>query len=335
MLNLIRIFLGTVDIDFETQPIGVNESGREIYLKEIWPTRTEIQDVEKRFVLPGMFRDVYEKITLGSRNWQELVAPEANLYPWDEKSTYIKSPPFFEGMTRELPLQRPIKNARVLLNLGDSITTDHISPAGSIARTSSAARYLIERGLAPKDFNSYGSRRGNDAIMSRGTFANIRIVNKFMANPGPKTIHFPSNEEMDIFDCAMRYRDENVPLIILAGAEYGSGSSRDWAAKGPFLLGIRAVIAESYERIHRSNLIGMGIIPFQYLNGENATTLGLTGKEEFTIHLPTDFKPQDIVTVETSSGTSFKVKARLDTEVEITYYKNGGILNYMIRKMIS
>jgi aconitate hydratase len=206
-----------------------------------------------------MFKDVYEKIELGSISWQQLQAPSGKIFSWDDNSTYIKHPPFFEGMARELPVQKPIKNARVLLNLGDSITTDHISPAGSIARNSPAARYLADRGLFPKDFNSYGSRRGNDAVMSRGTFANIRIVNKFMKSAGPKTIHFPSMEEMDIFDCAERYKNENVPQILLVGKEYGSGSSRDWAAKGPFLLGIKAVIAESYERIHRSNLVGMGV----------------------------------------------------------------------------
>jgi aconitate hydratase len=206
-----------------------------------------------------MFKDVYEKIELGSISWQQLQAPSGKIFSWDDNSTYIKHPPFFEGMARELPVQKPIKNARVLLNLGDSITTDHISPAGSIARNSPAARYLADRGLFPKDFNSYGSRRGNDAVMSRGTFANIRIVNKFMKSAGPKTIHFPSMEEMDIFDCAERYKNENVSQILLVGKEYGSGSSRDWAAKGPFLLGIKAVIAESYERIHRSNLVGMGV----------------------------------------------------------------------------
>lgn len=344
---------GTVDIDFETQPIGKTEDGREVFLREIWPSREEIQSVEKKYVIPAMFQDVYEKIEMGSNNWQSLEAPSGRLYPWDEASTYIKHPPFFEGMSRDLPEREPIKNARVLLNLGDSITTDHISPAGSIARNSPAgkkqsnssrsnsghynlllARYLADRGLFPKDFNSYGSRRGNDAIMARGTFANIRIVNKFMKLPGPKTIHFPSNQEMDIYDCAERYVNEKVPLILLVGKDYGSGSSRDWAAKGPYLQGIRAVIAESYERIHRSNLVGMGIIPLQYLEGQNAESLGLTGHETFDILMPDNVHPHHKIDIVASSGVKFQAIVRFDTDVDVAYYKNGGILNYMIRKMI-
>jgi len=228
----------------------------------------------------------------------------------------------------------PIVGARVLLNLGDSVTTDHISPAGSIARNSPAARFLASRGLTPRDFNSYGSRRGNDAIMARGTFANIRLVNKLVDSSGPRTLHIPSGEVLDVFDCAERYRTEGVPLIALVGKEYGSGSSRDWAAKGPYLLGIRAVIAESYERIHRSNLVGMGIAPLQYLPGQNAEVLGLTGKETYDITIPSDCTPGARITVNVSTGKSFEVIARFDTEVDLTYYKNGGILNYMIRKML-
>lgn len=281
-----------------------------------------------------MFQEVYGKIEMGSPAWQALQAPTGKLYPWDEKSTYIKHPPFFETMTRELPPNRPIVGARVLLFLGDSVTTDHISPAGSIARNSPAARYLASKNLTPRDFNSYGSRRGNDAVMARGTFANIRLVNKLVSNAGPKTLHIPTGTEMDVFDCAEQYGKEMTPLILLVGKDYGSGSSRDWAAKGPYLLGIRAVIAESYERIHRSNLVGMGIVPLQYLEGENADTLGLTGKEIFNIAIPDDCKPGQIITVETNCGKKFKVLVRFDTEVDLTYYRNGGILNYMIRKML-
>jgi len=255
------------------------------------------------------------------------------LYAWDLKSTYIKSPPFFDAMTLDVPEIKSIDNAAVLLNVGDSVTTDHISPAGMIARNSPAARYLGGRGLTPREFNSYGSRRGNDAVMARGTFANIRLVNKFMKKAGPKTKHWPSGEEMDIFDAADRYNRENRSLIILAGKEYGSGSSRDWAAKGPWMLGIKAVIAESYERIHRSNLVGMGIAPLQYLEGDNATTLNLSGEETYRIEIPEKLTPGQLITVKVNGDRSFQVKARFDTDLELVYYKNGGILNYMIRKI--
>ncbi|KAG6462308.1 hypothetical protein O3G_MSEX013171 [Manduca sexta] len=234
---------------------------------------------------------------------------------------------------QSLPSIKSIDNARCLLLLGDSVTTDHISPAGSIARNSPAARYLAARGLTPREFNSYGSRRGNDAVMSRGTFANIRIVNKMSPTVGPRTTHHPSGDVMDIFDAADRYAAENVPLIAVVGKDYGSGSSRDWAAKGPYLLGIKAVIAESFERIHRSNLVGMGIIPLQFM-GENAETLGLTGSERFTINVPENVAPGEVIDVQVDTGKSFQVKVRFDTEVDLTYFRNGGILNYMIRKML-
>lgn len=237
-------------------------------------------------------------------------------------------------MTSELPSQSDIVNAHVLLNLGDSVTTDHISPAGSISKTSPAARFLAGRGVTPRDFNTYGARRGNDEIMARGTFANIRLVNKLASKVGPITLHVPSGEELDIFDAAQKYKDAGIPAIILAGKEYGCGSSRDWAAKGPFLQGVKAVIAESFERIHRSNLIGMGIIPFQYQAGQNADSLGLTGKEQFSIGVPDDLKPGQLIDVNVSNGSVFQVICRFDTEVELTYYRNGGILQYMIRKLI-
>ncbi|XP_049539574.1 cytoplasmic aconitate hydratase-like [Anopheles darlingi] len=335
LLVIAYALAGTVDIDFEREPLGKRPDGSDVFLRDIWPTRQEIQAVEREHVIPAMFRDVYAKVELGSPSWQGLQAPTGKLYPWDTASTYIKHPPFFEGMTRELPVRGAIVGARALLNLGDSVTTDHISPAGSIARNSPAARYLSERGLTPREFNSYGSRRGNDAIMARGTFANIRLVNKLVGGvAGPRTLHIPSGEEMDVFDCAERYRTESTPLIALVGKDYGSGSSRDWAAKGPYLLGIRAVIAESYERIHRSNLVGMGIVPLQYLDGQNAESLGLTGRELFNVAIPDGCRPHDRITVTTDGGLSFEVIVRFDTEVDLEYYRNGGILNYMIRKMI-
>lgn len=335
LLVIAYAIAGTVDIDFETEPLGKKADGTPVFLRDIWPTRDEIQKVERKYVIPAMFKEVYGKIQQGSTNWQKLSAPSGQLYPWSESSTYIKKPPFFDGMTKSLPQNVAVQGARVLLFLGDSVTTDHISPAGSIGRTSPAARYLADKGLTPKDFNSYGSRRGNDAIMARGTFANIRLVNKFMTKPGPKTIYLPTNEEMDVFDCAERYKASNTPLIVIAGKDYGSGSSRDWAAKGPYLLGIRAVIAESFERIHRSNLVGMGIIPLQFLPNQNAETLALNGKELYNIELPADIKPGQEIRVSTNTGKAFDVILRFDTEVDLMFYKNGGILNYMIRKMLN
>jgi aconitate hydratase len=326
---------GTVLIDFETEPIGHRADGTPVFLREIWPTRCEIQEYEKKFVLPAMFTEVYSRIQNGSDYWNKLVAPDSYLYPWDAQSTYIKSPPFFDKMTKELPIISKIVDAHVLLNLGDSVTTDHISPAGSIARTSSAAKYLTSRGLTPREFNSYGSRRGNDAVMARGTFANIRLVNKLVGQPGPKTVHIPSGETVDVFEAAQKYLDAGSPVIILAGKEYGSGSSRDWAAKGPWMLGVRAVLAESFERIHRSNLVGMGIIPLQYKSGDTADSLKLTGKETFTIDLPADPKTGQEVVVKVNDGRSFSVIVRFDTDVELTYFHHGGILNYMIRQMLS
>nr|ANS71637.1 IRP1-like protein [Bactrocera dorsalis] len=335
LLVIAYAIAGRVDIDFETEPLGQGPSGEKVFLRDIWPTRNEIQDVESKHVIPAMFKEVYSKITLGSEDWQKIEVAESKLYPWNIESTYIKHPPFFDGMTRELPPLKGIQNARCLLYLGDSVTTDHISPAGSIARNSPAARYLSERNLTPRDYNSYGSRRGNDAVMARGTFANIRLVNKLVSKTGPRTLHIPSNEEMDVFDCADRYREDGTPLVLIAGKDYGSGPSRDWAAKGPLLLGIKAVIAESYERIHRSNLVGMGIIPLQFLPGQNAETLNLNGREVYNISIPeSGLKPGQKIQVE-ADGVVFDTIVRFDTEVDITYYRNGGILNYMIRKMFA
>jgi len=333
LLVIAYALAGTVNIDFETEPIGHNADGKAVFLREIWPRRKAIQEIERKTVIPALFREVYSKVKYGNTAWNELDTSPSLLYAWDKKSTYIQSPPFFDNMTLEVGSIKSIEKAAVLLNVGDSVTTDHISPAGMIARNSPAARYLGNRGLTPREFNSYGSRRGNDAVMARGTFANIRLINKFMKKAGPKTKHFPSGDEMDIFDAADRYKQEKRSLIILAGKEYGSGSSRDWAAKGPWMLGINAVIAESYERIHRSNLVGMGIAPLQYLDGDNATSLDLTGEESFSIEIPETITPGQLLSVKVNDERSFQVKARFDTDLELVYYKNGGILNYMIRKI--
>ncbi|KAG8181414.1 hypothetical protein JTE90_023577 [Oedothorax gibbosus] len=325
---------GTVDIDFEIEPIGKGNDGQDVYLRDIWPSREEIQTIEESNVLPAMFREVYSKMQFGNTRWNSLKAPDGSLYSWDAKSTYIKPPPFFDGMTRELPTLKQIQNARVLLYLGDSVTTDHISPAGSISRTSPAARYLNARGFTPREYNSYGARRGHDEIMSRGTFANIRLQNKFLKKAGPRTIHIDSSTEMDVFDAAEKYKSEGTQLIILAGKEYGCGSSRDWAAKGPYLLGVRAVIAESFERIHRSNLVGMGILPLQFLPGQNTEELKLTGMESYTILIPEKLETGMKVAVKLDDGRQFEAIARFDTEVELAYYKNGGILQYMVRQLL-
>ncbi|GIY22591.1 cytoplasmic aconitate hydratase [Caerostris darwini] len=320
---------GTVNIDFETEPIGKSGDGQEIYLRDIWPSREEIQEVEAKNVLPAMFREVYSKITFGNKRWNSLNAPDGSLYSWDKKSTYIKPPPFFNDMTTALPEIKSIKNARVLLYLGDSVTTDHISPAGSISRNSPAARFLNAQGLTPREYNSYGARRGHDGVMTRGTFANIRLQNKFLKKAGPRTIHVDSNTEMDVFDAAEKYQSEGRQSIVLAGKDYGCGSSRDWAAKGPYLLGVRAIIAESFERIHRSNLVGMGLLPLQFLPGQNAESLKLTGYEQYDIIIPDKLETGMKVTVSLDDGRKFETIARFDTEVELTYFRNGGILQYM------
>ena len=323
---------GRVDIDFETEPLGHFE-GTPVFLRDIWPSRELITKTVNEFITPQMFTEVYTRIAQGTEKWNSLQAAEGTLYSWKEESTYIHNPPFFKTLTSEIPPINDIRNAHVLLKLGDSITTDHISPAGNIARNSSAARYLQSRGVGPKDFNSYGARRGNDEVMVRGTFANIRLVNTLISHPGPQTKHIPSNEELDIYDASQRYQQEGTDLIIIAGKEYGSGSSRDWAAKGPFLLGVKAVIAESYERIHRSNLLGMGVLPLQFLPDQSPATLELSGSEKFNIILNGAVGVHQEIEVVTDNGKAFKVKARIDTDVEVEYFKHRGILNYVIRKL--
>jgi aconitate hydratase len=326
---------GTVDFDFETTPLGKDKDGSDVFLRDIWPTRAQVSKVTGQVITPEMFKSTYDNILDGSEMWQKLDAPEGKLYSWDDKSTYIHNPPFFQSTEAALKPIPEIQGAHCLLNVGDSITTDHISPAGKIAKNSPAARYLAEKGITDKDFNSYGSRRGNDEIMARGTFANVRLINKMVPQVGPTTVHVPSGEEMAVFDAAKKYTDAGKQLVILAGNEYGSGSSRDWAAKGPYLQGVSAVIAQSYERIHRSNLVGMGILPLQFKAGESADTHGLDGTETFDIKTNGgDLSTGQDVTVTTSTGKSFVVTCRLDTDPEIAYYQNGGILHYVLRKLM-
>jgi aconitate hydratase len=304
-----------------------------VFLRDLWPSSDEISETIQKNVLREFFTEVYKSVTAGTEGWNALDAPDDKLYPWSDESTYIHHPPFFQSMEKDIDPITTVKNAKCLLNVGDSITTDHISPAGSISIRSPAARYLQERGVERKDFNSYGSRRGNDQVMARGTFANIRLVNKFIGKAAPKTVHHPSGEILDVFDAADRYIQEGTPLIILAGDNYGSGSSRDWAAKGVWMQNVKAVIASSYERIHRSNLVLFGVMPLEFKNGESADSLGLTGKETFNIDLGDDIKPgMDVtVTVEDGAIDKFTAKLRVDTESEVTYYKNGGVLNFVIR----
>jgi aconitate hydratase len=328
---------GTMNIDLNTQEIGLDSSGKPIYLKDIWPTQKEINEAVEASVYRDEFIQTYHDVYLGEDRWQTLVSPEGQLFDWREESTYIKNPPYFEGMSLSVNPVSDISGARVLALLGDSVTTDHISPAGAIKPDSPAGRYLIEHGVEQKDFNSLGSRRGNHEVMMRGTFANIRLRNLLApGTEGGVTLHQPSGDPMSIYDAAMRYRDENVALIVLAGKEYGSGSSRDWAAKGPRLLGVRCVIAESYERIHRSNLVGMGILPLQYLPGETAQSLGLNGKEVYAIQGLGDGTAKEvtvIATLDDGTSKSFKALVRIDTPQEVEYYRHGGILPYVLRQL--
>jgi len=328
---------GNLNIDLTSDPLGIDPNGEYVYLKDIWPSQEEIQETVAHHVLAEQFQRNYADIFRGSHEWNALEVPPGELFQWDEKSTYIKEPPFFQGITSKPPPLKSICNARVLALLGDSVTTDHISPAGAIAEDSPAGRYLVEQGVAPKDFNSYGSRRGNHEVMVRGTFANIRLRNLLApGTEGGVTRHFPGGEQMFIYDAAERYRAEKVPLIVIAGKEYGTGSSRDWAAKGPKLLGIRAVIAESFERIHRSNLVGMGILPLQFKKGEDCASLGLSGEETFTIEGLETIEPRAALEVvaTTADGKTrrFQVLCRIDTPNEVEYFRHGGILPYVLRQ---
>jgi aconitate hydratase len=334
---------GRIDIDLDKDPIGKDTAGRPVFLKEIWPTSREVADTMNAAIRPSMFTKSYDVVFEGDEHWRGLAVPEGGTYVWDEKSTYIKHPPYFEGMTLAPAAVGDITGGRVLALLGDSVTTDHISPAGSIKKDGPAGRYLSEHGVDVKDFNSYGSRRGNHEVMVRGTFANVRLRNLLApGTEGGVTRHLPDGQVMSIFEAAERYAAAKVPLFVLAGKEYGSGSSRDWAAKGPLLLGVRVVIAESYERIHRSNLVGMGIVPLQYLPGENAVLLGLTGEELFdTVGLPalldSGFAGGRELTVRATRsdgrGVDFQALVRIDTPQEIAYYQHGGILHYVLRQL--
>ncbi|MHB0956336.1 MAG: aconitate hydratase AcnA [Pirellulaceae bacterium] len=331
---------GTVDIDLLTEPLGRDSTGKSVFLRDIWPSGEEIRAAEATSLLPEMFTERYAQALESNETWNAIQVTEAEIYDWDPHSTYIQEPPFLVDVTAEVPPIQPIRNARVLAVLGDSVTTDHISPAGSIAKDSPAGKYLISRQVDPRDFNSYGSRRGNDRVMLRGTFANIRIRNHLApGTEGGVTRHLPAGQPMTIYDASERYRAEGVPLLILAGAEYGTGSSRDWAAKGTFLLGVRAVLAASYERIHRSNLVGMGVLPLEFRAGQTWQSLGLTGEELFAIpDLNDRLQPRSTIDVHATAGDGtvkiFPALVRIDTPVEMDYYRNGGILQTVLRKLL-
>jgi aconitate hydratase len=330
---------GTVDIDLSSEPIGMGKDGP-VYLKDVWPTTQEVSEAVLSSVSTGMFSDKYARVFEGSNMWKDIKVTEGDLYQWDEASTYIQHPPFFQSLNLDVPHIVDIRGARVLAMLGDSITTDHISPAGNIAADSPAGKYLQEHGVQVRDFNSYGSRRGNDRVMARGTFANIRLKNLMVApKEGNWTKVLPSGEEMSIFEAAMKYKAEGIPTIVLAGKEYGTGSSRDWAAKGPMLQGVKAVLAESFERIHRSNLVGMGVLPLRFVDGQTAEMLGLKGNEVFDIEgLNDKMTPRCIVSVIARKTDSkeivFKAQALLNTDVEVNYYRNGGILHTVLRNLV-
>ena len=330
---------GRMDIDLTTEPLGIGDDGMPVYLRDVWPSNAEVEAAIGESVSEAAFRSRYADVFAGDENWRALAVPTAERYAWDPKSEYVKRPPYFDGMPAEPKPQGDILGARALAVLGDSVTTDHISPAGSIAKSSPAAKYLIANGVDPADFNSYGARRGNHEVMVRGTFANVRLRNMLVPGvEGGVTRYLPEGREMSIFDASLRYKADGTPLLVLAGKEYGSGSSRDWAAKGPMLLGIRVAIAESFERIHRSNLIGMGILPLEFAPGESRATLGLSGEEVF------DFKglgdrilPRSRLTVTAADSAgnvkTFETVVRIDTPDESDYYRHGGILQYVLRQL--
>ncbi len=332
---------GSVYTNLETDPLGKGGDGQPVYLRDIWPSNAEIEEVVRASVTPQMFAERYGNVFAGDQHWQAIKVGAGRTYGWDSKSTYVQNPPYFEGMSMTPSAPRDIADARVLGLFGDSITTDHISPAGSIKKVSPAGAYLTEHGVAQADFNSYGARRGNHEVMMRGTFANIRIKNQMVKNEdgsvveGGWTIHQPSGERMFIYDAAMRYKREGRELVIFAGKEYGTGSSRDWAAKGTTLLGVRAVVAESFERIRRSNLIGMGVLPLQFIDGQSWSGLGLTGQETVSLDGVAGFRPRQNVTLKITRPNgkidAVDVHCRIDTENEVEYFRNGGILHYVLR----
>jgi len=331
---------GTVDIDIYNEPLGKDSHDNPVYLKDIWPSQEEIRTIVEKVLNPELFRAQYSLVFEGDENWKSLSTPKGGQYKWEDDSTYIQEPPYFKDFSIESPILRDIKSANVLVLLGDSVTTDHISPAGAIPKDGPAGLFLIEEGVKPSEFNSFGSRRGNHEVMIRGTFANIRLRNRLVpGTEGGWTVHIPTNKEMTIYEASMRYQAEGKSLIVIAGKEYGTGSSRDWAAKGTALLGIKAVIAETYERIHRSNLVGMGVLPLQFKHGDSWESLGLTGLEEYNIEgISEMLSPRKEITVRASSHNgderAFQVICRLDSQIEVHYYKNGGILQTVLRQMI-
>ncbi len=325
---------GRMDIDLVNEPLGQGDDGNDVFLHDIWPTSAEVQTTVAGSIADEMFRSTYADVFTGDDQWRALPVPEGELFAWDEGSTYVRLPPYFDGMSPEPGTVEDVAGARCLVMLGDSVTTDHISPAGSIKPDGPAGSYLIGHGVERKDFNSYGSRRGNHEVMVRGTFANVRLRNLLVpGSEGTWTVHLPSGEEGTIFEVSERYLAEGTPLIVLAGKEYGSGSSRDWAAKGPNLLGVKAVIAESYERIHRSNLLMMGILPLQFRDGESPSSLGLTGRESFAIEGVENAEARE-VTVR-ADDTTFTARVRLDTPREREYLRHGGILPYVLRRLLA
>jgi aconitate hydratase len=325
---------GTMDIDLLDEPLGRDADGADVYLKDIWPSAEEVARLIEESVHEEMFTSSYDSVFDGDERWNSLEVPSGDRFAWDPESTYVRRPSFLENVPREPSRPGDIEGARVLAKLGDSVTTDHISPAGAIKKGSPAALYLNEHGVEQKDFNSYGSRRGNHEVMVRGTFANIRLRNQLApGTEGGVTRHLPDGEQMTIYDAAVKYASEGVPLVVLAGKEYGSGSSRDWAAKGTNLLGVKAVIAQSFERIHRSNLIGMGVLPLQFMDGESADSLGLTGEEEFSI-TGIDGGEAREVTVR-ADGKEFRARVRIDTPKEVQYYQHGGILPFVLRQLLA
>jgi aconitate hydratase len=330
---------GRMDMDLTTEALGNDTAGKPVYLRDIWPTAQEVEKIVRAAVTKEQYRKTYSEVFEGDAHWKAMPVPEGDLYQWDANSTYIKLPPYFENMPKKPPALADIRGARVLAVLGDSVTTDHISPAGSIAVDSPAGKYLIAHGVKPHEFNSYGARRGNHEVMMRGTFANIRLRNQLApGTEGSWTLHLPDGEKMFIYDAAVKYREDGVPLVVLAGKEYGSGSSRDWAAKGTRLLGVRAVIAESFERIHRSNLLGMGVLPLEFKQGETCESLGLTGHEVFEIEGVASMAPRGDVTVRAKSPDGkerkFRATVRVDTPEELSYYQHGGILQYVLRNLL-
>jgi aconitate hydratase A / 2-methylisocitrate dehydratase len=325
---------GRVDIDLAHEPIGSDENGRNVYLKDIWPSGEEVQAAVSKSVRAEMFHKEYSEVFQGDERWNSVKVPTGDLYDWSEKSTYVRKPPYFDNMVDPKTSVKDIAGARVLAMLGDSVTTDHISPAGNIPADSPAGKFLIAQGVKPADFNSYGARRGNHEVMVRGTLANIRLRNQLApGTEGGWTTHVPSGEKMFIYDTSVKYQKEGTPLVIIAGKEYGSGSSRDWAAKGTLLLGVGAVIAESFERIHRSNLVGMGVLPMQFLPGQNRESLGLTGFEEYSITGVAEAIAKGAKAHVRAGDKTFDVIVRIDTPQEAEYYRNGGILPYVVRQL--